>query len=74
MKLTEGEAGFSAQELTDKMTLFGRMNYCHIEPNSQYFDSLDQIQEYLRLTSDDEYLKKAIKNTIEKGYELMKTK
>ena len=41
MKLTEGEAGFSAQELTDKMTLFGRMNYCHIEPNSQYFDSLD---------------------------------
>jgi len=44
--------------------------YCRIEPNSQFFTDLDQILNYLKVKSKDDYLKIGIQNTIDKGYKL----
>lgn len=45
-------------------------NYVQIVPNSQFFNTLEQIQEYAK--HKDNYLYIALKNTIEQGYKLVK--
>ncbi len=51
---------------------------CHISgflqviPDSQSFDNIEQILQYVKTRSNDEYLKVALMNTINNGFKLTK--
>jgi hypothetical protein len=46
--------------------------YSHVVPDSQSFDKLEQILQYVKTRSDDDYLKIALQNTINNGFQLKK--
>ena len=52
-----------------------KSNYVHIEPNSHFWTDLNQLLEYLKYKeASTEYLKIGLKNTLEHGYNLKKSK
>jgi hypothetical protein len=48
------------------------INFHQVVENSQCFDSLEQILNYVSFISKDEYLKIGLENTIKNGYKLVK--
>jgi len=51
-----------------------KTRYSSIIPDSQFYTDLRQLQTYLKFKSDDNYLKTAVQNTINMGYNLKKVK
>lgn len=47
-------------------------NYIYVEPNSQFFTTLEQMLEYNRLFINSDDFKRTIENTIKRGYKIVK--
>jgi predicted Zn-ribbon and HTH transcriptional regulator len=48
-------------------------NYYNVEPNSQHFDDIDQIIEFIKITNNIDELRIILENTKKFGYQLIKS-